>query len=205
MRNQKKSLLLIVTAIFVIFGVIFAVHAQKTTAEQATKTSRSQSISKKQQATKTQKAKKNAEFWQKPSEDKAYPDVAAHPNLSIDVSIKKQRVYLKDGKKVLYTMLASTGSKASGTPTGHFEIQPEHGLKFFNPNSKEGANYWTSFKDHGVYLFHTVPTDEAGNYVVHEAKQLGASANSHGCIRLSVADAKWFYENIKVGTPVYIH
>ncbi|WP_396133693.1 L,D-transpeptidase family protein, partial [Faecalibacillus intestinalis] len=26
----------------------------------------------------------------------------------------------------------------------------------------------------------------------------------HGCVRLSVPDAKWFYENIKEGTKVVI-
>lgn len=150
------------------------------------------------------KAKRAADFWQKPSEKKAYPDIHQYPDLSIDVSLKKQRVYLKQHKKVLYTMLASTGKK-SGTPKGHFKIEPERGQHFFNPKSKEGANYWVSFKDHGVYLFHTVPTNEAGKYNVAEAKQLGASANSHGCIRLSVADAKWFFEHIQEGTPVYIH
>ena len=46
--------------------------------------------------------------------------------------------------------------------------------------------------------------DANGNYVVSEAEQLGKSSNSHGCVRLSVADAKWFYENIKTGTKVVV-
>src|SRR5699024_11470649 len=75
---------------------------------------------------------------------------------------------------------------------------------FYNAQSGEGANYWVSFKDHGIYLFHTVPVDANGNYVVSEAEQLGKSSNSHGCVRLSVADAKWFYENIKTGTKVVV-
>ncbi|WP_416353956.1 L,D-transpeptidase [Agrilactobacillus fermenti] len=151
-----------------------------------------------------QQSNQLTDYWQQPSEDKPYPNVAHYANLSVDVSIHKQRVYLKAGKQTLYTMLASTG-KDGGTPTGTFKIEAERGQKFYNSESKEGANYWVSFKDHGIYLFHTVPTNQAGTYDLTQAKQLGKQANSHGCIRLSVADAKWFFENIPENTPVHIY
>ena len=101
-----------------------------------------------------------------------------------------------DGKNVLYTMYASTGSKDSPTPTGTFHIQKERGDFFYNAASKEGAKYWVSFKDHGIYLFHTVPTDKNGKFIPKEAQQLGKEAQSHGCVRLSVPDAKWIYKNV---------
>jgi lipoprotein-anchoring transpeptidase ErfK/SrfK len=135
---------------------------------------------------------------------KAYPTLSNYADLNIQVSIKQQRVYLKNNDHVLYTMRASTGKKGSETPRGHFEIQPERGLHFFNAQSGEGANYWVSFKDHGIYLFHSVPVDENNHYIKSEAEQLGKVANSHGCIRLSIADAKWLYENIPTHTPVVI-
>ncbi|KHO11923.1 ykud domain protein [Latilactobacillus curvatus] len=50
-----------------------------------------------------------------------------------------------------------------------------------------------------------MPTDEAGNFIPEEAEQLGKKANSHGCIRLSVADAQWFYTAIPYNTKVVIH
>lgn len=87
-------------------------------------------------------------------------------------------------------MYASTG-KDNSTPKGTFEIQTERGQFFYNSKSGEGAHYWTSFKDHGIYLFHTVPTNRKGHYLKDEAKALGHSANSHGCVRLSVPDAKY--------------
>ena len=64
-----------------------------------------------------------------------------------------------------------------------------------------GANWWVSF--YGDYLFHTVPTDSDGNYIVSEAEKLGRPA-SHGCLRLTVSDAKWIYDNIPDGTTVVI-
>lgn len=99
-------------------------------------------------------------------------------------------------------MVISSG-KANSTPKGEFAIQSERGNSFYNPNLKEGANYWTSFLDHGVYLFHTVPTIVDGSYNIKEAKKLGHPA-SHGCIRMTIPDAKWINVNAPVGMKVII-
>lgn len=150
------------------------------------------------------KAQPVAINWRKPSEDKPYPKITAESGRYLHVSIAKQRVFiLSPQKKVLYTMNASTG-KDNSTPRGVYEIQPEHGDFFFNQESGEGAKYWTSFKDHGIYLFHTVPTDDKGNYIPSEAEKLGKEANSHGCVRLSIPDAKWINHHVPVGTKVVI-
>ncbi|MCT4456213.1 L,D-transpeptidase [Lactiplantibacillus paraplantarum] len=144
--------------------------------------------------------------WHGPSEpNHPYPNVQNYPNLRIDVSVAKQRVYLKAGDKLLYTMLATTGKPgANATPKGDFVIQPERGLHFYNASLNEGANYWVSFKDHGVYLFHSVPVDASDHYIASKAALLGKKSDSHGCVRLSISDAKWMYENIPVNTPVHI-
>lgn len=142
--------------------------------------------------------------WQAPSMRRPYPTIAQHPRLKIKVALAKQRVYLMEDAQPLYTMLASTGRSGADTPTGQFVIEPERGLHFFNAQSQEGANYWVSFSGHGNFLFHSVPVDQQGHYVEKEAQQLGQLPNSHGCVRLTVADAKWLYENIRVNTPVEV-
>lgn len=128
-----------------------------------------------------------------------YPDVSQATDLSISVSLADQRVYIKDGDTTIYTMICSSGMDDS-TPHGTFTVQ-SRGENFFNPNEQMGANWWVSF--YGDYLFHTVPTDSDGNYIVSEAEKLGRPA-SHGCLRLSVSDAKWIYDNIPDGTTVVI-
>ncbi|WP_125547665.1 L,D-transpeptidase [Levilactobacillus lindianensis] len=144
--------------------------------------------------------------WRAPSEDKAYPNLKSYPHAWLDVNTSKQRVYVRSGNKVLYTMYCSTGTgKENATPHGTYYIQAERGKFFYNQNSGEGAKYWVSWKDHGIYLFHSVPTDKNGNYIESEAKQLGKTAASHGCVRLSVADAKWVYTNVPYGMKVVIH
>ena len=141
--------------------------------------------------------------WLKPSQQVDYPDPAAHPGLSLEVSLQDQRVYVRDGSELLYTMYASTGMDDS-TPRGSFRIQSERGDHFYNPGEGMGARYYTSFLNHGVFLFHSVPTDSRGGYIKEEADMLGIRPGSHGCIRLTVPDARWIMQSVPTGTPVLV-
>ena len=142
--------------------------------------------------------------WLKPSQQVDYPDPAAHPGLSLEVSLQDQRVYVRDGSRLLYTMYASTGMDDS-TPRGSFRIQSERGDHFYNPREGMGARYYTSFLNHGVFLFHSVPTDSSGSYIKEEADMLGIRPGSHGCIRLTVSDARWIMQSVPTGTPVLVN
>lgn len=141
--------------------------------------------------------------WLKPSQQVDYPDPAAHPGLSLEVSLRDQRVYVRDGSDLLYTMYASTGVDDS-TPKGSFHIQAERGDHFYNPSEGMGARYYTSFLNHGVFLFHSIPTDSSGSYIKEEADMLGIRSSSHGCIRLTVPDARWIMQSVPTGTPVLV-
>ena len=44
------------------------------------------------------------------------------------------------------------------------------------------------------YLLHGTPYDDS----------IGTAA-THGCVRLRADDVQWLYENVPVGTPVYIY
>lgn len=143
--------------------------------------------------------------WERPTGG-AYPVLKKDESLWIRVSVPQQKVYIMHNNQVLYTMIASSGLDTdpnNSTPEGTFHIQKERGLTFYFPPEKEGAKYWVSWKNHGEFLFHSVPVDNQGDIIVSEAKKLGHKA-SHGCVRLSVPDAKWFYENIPLNTKVVI-
>lgn len=143
----------------------------------------------------------DSQWWRQPSQNKPYPNVKQHPNMWMRVKLSKQRVYIMDGNNVLYTMRCSSG-KNNATPTGTYHIEDVRGEHFYTPSEGEGGNYYVAWKGHD-FLFHSVPVDKNGHYITKEAKKLGHPA-SHGCVRLSVADAKWVYQNVPAGTKVVV-
>lgn len=177
-----------------------AASSETSTSTVSTEPASSQTVATKESTEESQPPKSKLN---EPSEAKPYPQLT--PEDWIDVSVNDQKVYFKRGDDVLYTMNCSTGLPGeSATPLGEFAIEPERGETFRNAGSGEGANYWVSWKDHGVYLFHTVPIDENGNYIESEAEALGVRPASHGCIRLSVPDAKWIFDTVPVGMRVVV-
>lgn len=105
------------------------------------------------------------------------------------------------GNKVVRKMLASGGKSSTPTPVGYFYTQ-DRGASFWSPRFGEGATYWVRLV--GQILIHSVPKDNMWKTKEDEHEKLGLPA-SHGCVRLSEKDAKWFYENIRGRTLVIIH
>ncbi|MDD9148322.1 L,D-transpeptidase [Sporolactobacillus sp. CQH2019] len=143
--------------------------------------------------------------WNAPSGG-TYPVLKKGENIWLDVSIKQQKVYIKTGNRTLYTMIVSTGlgtDPDNATPTGTYYIQAERGQWFYTPQYNEGAKYWVSWKNHGEFLFHSVPMDKNQHVLTADAEKLGQK-DSHGCIHLTVPDAKWVYEHVPFNTKVVI-
>ncbi|MBO8127032.1 MAG: L,D-transpeptidase family protein [Firmicutes bacterium] len=113
---------------------------------------------------------------------------------------RPQLVRVWRGEEVQAAFPASFGKAGSPTPGGVFYIK-DRGREFWSEKYQEGAYYWVRFQ--GNYLFHSVPFDRNKVLKKSEEAKLGSPA-SHGCIRLSVKDAKWFYENVPDGTYVII-
>lgn len=126
---------------------------------------------------------------------------------SVRVDISDQKVYVYREDEVVKAMVCSTGIEEEGkrTPRGEYIIN-ESGKKrgewFYEPKFQQGAKYWVGFIG-GNFLFHSVPMDEDKNIIENEAEKLGSPA-SHGCIRLSIDDAYWFYKTIPSGTKLII-
>jgi lipoprotein-anchoring transpeptidase ErfK/SrfK len=133
------------------------------------------------------------------------------PNVYVDVNLSKQRMYIMNGANVTAEYLISSGQASLPTPVGQFYICN----KIPEPRSTLYNNLWmpdwnalstspNSCAGYVGYGVHALPCfDQACKYV-EDANHLGIPI-SHGCIRLSDANAVWFYQNIPIGTPVNIH
>ncbi|MEY8390060.1 DUF5011 domain-containing protein [Lachnospiraceae bacterium] len=93
-------------------------------------------------------------------------------------------------------------SVGSATPIGTFYTPNK--LRWHVLDGPSYGQYCTRIT--GGFLFHSVWYYVNGNYASQSYVQynkLGTTA-SHGCVRLTVADAKWIYDNCPLGTKVTI-
>ena len=120
----------------------------------------------------------------------------------INVSLENQKTYIYNGKpdnwKLIRTCPCSTGINGEDTPVGSFSTK-EKGDWFFSDKYEQGGKYWTQIT--GDILFHSIPFAKDRITVLDYTLN---KPSSHGCIRLSLADAKWIYTNIPKGSKVII-
>ena len=98
-------------------------------------------------------------------------------------------------------MVCSVGLN-NNTPTGTFKTTDKYKWRLLSGNVY--GQYATRITGH--ILFHSVPyyTQNKSDLESEEYNKLGQAA-SLGCVRLSVQDAKWIYDNCKSGTTVTIY
>ena len=116
------------------------------------------------------------------------------------VDLDRQIVNVFEGTigkyKLIRSMTCATGRNISPTTRGTFTIQ-NRGEWFFK--GKSGAKNWVGFN--GQYLFHSIIMNEDKSVKDYT---LGKRASA-GCIRLSIDDSKWIYDNIPYGTTVWVN
>lgn len=100
-------------------------------------------------------------------------------------------------------MVCSVGRKGTETKKGTFQTQGKYRWKYLM------GDVWGQYSTRiiGGILFHSVYYYEYGNpgtLATRQYNMLGSPA-SHGCIRLTVEDAKWIYDNCSIGTTVVIY
>lgn len=101
---------------------------------------------------------------------------------------------------IVKSFSCSTGASETPTESGYYRARAKYRWRFMNGVY---GQYCTSISTR--YLFHSVPykKKDVSTMKGEEYDKLGGPA-SHGCIRLCVADCKWLYDNIPLGTEVQI-
>lgn len=144
------------------------------------------------------------EYYKKLNEDTINQfDITSNTNYLVFVNIAEQKTYVYEGSKndwtLAKTFTCSTGIEGKETPVGVFTVQ-NRAPWFFSPKYGQGGKYYVQFM--GNYLFHSIPFDSDRTTVSDPT--LGVPS-SHGCIRLSVEDSKWLYDNVKNGSKIIIY
>ena len=102
------------------------------------------------------------------------------------------------------TMKCSTGKDATPTPTGTFQSTTGPGARWhYFKKYQCWAQY--AYYIEGDIMFHSVLYGQKDGPVTQSSvNNLGRKA-SHGCVRLSVEDAKWIYQNCPMNTKVIVY
>lgn len=149
-----------------------------------------------------EKKKKEEEEKKKKQEEEKYNAVNGYNYyIKVNYTANTVTIYTLDsnGKYTIpvKAMVCSTG--ASTPKSGVYKTQNKYRWKLLIGNSQ--GQYSTRIT--GQILFHSVPyeTTSEDSLITRYYDRLGITT-SLGCIRLTVADAKWIYDNCPLGTKV---
>lgn len=140
------------------------------------------------------------------SEDKEYDSIAAsYPYLiKVNKRMNTVTIYAKDSKgnytKPVKAMVCSTGS---ATPIGTFKTPAKYlWATLMGPSyGQYSTRIYKGFLFHSVWYYRN---RDKSSQSYAQYNRLGTTA-SHGCVRLTVADAKWIYDKCPLGTTVTIY
>jgi lipoprotein-anchoring transpeptidase ErfK/SrfK len=121
----------------------------------------------------------------------------------VDVNLSTLTARAMQGSQVVFSVPVNTGKPGWTTPVGSFPImrkvasttmrsQPSWSEQYVQPDVP-WVMYFTKY-GHAIH----------GNYWV-PASWFGTRNTSHGCVGMSVASAKMFYDFTSVGTVISIH
>jgi lipoprotein-anchoring transpeptidase ErfK/SrfK len=105
----------------------------------------------------------------------------------------RQTMYVFEDGDLLRTIPVSTGRPTSTTQTPAWEGKVGYYVGTFTSFGTTQDEGWYLFASDGGILIHGNPYNLVdGQKVYEEMEALGSYPASHGCIRLSPADAEWF-------------
>lgn len=142
--------------------------------------------------------------WIKKNKDNLKGFLYKNTEYKVDVDLIKQKILVYKKDKKIRDIKCSTGilgDSDTETPLGMFYIT-NRGKYFYSNKYNQGGRYYIKF--FANYLIHSIPVDKSGNIIEEEKNKLGFPA-SHGCIRVSVEDAKWLYNKIPNKSLIFIH
>lgn len=110
-----------------------------------------------------------------------------------------QAVVYRNGKKIR-TMPTSLGKPGWETRSGIKVVQEKYLVK--RMTSQAVGETQETYDLQVPYSVRITPTGEFIHGAPWAVSRLGRYNGSHGCTNLNVSDAKWFYENSRMGDPV---
>lgn len=123
------------------------------------------------------------------------------------VVLSEQRAYFYNSRRRLVATIPVSTGLDDTTPVGSFRVFSKSESAFYAPDPAEKMRWMIRFtrgSGGGNIGFHSVPFRIVDGVEVPSPTPLGRAPSSHGCIRVSDADARWIFENMAIGTVVTV-
>lgn len=121
---------------------------------------------------------------------------------SIRVNVATNTVTVYRGQVAVKAFACSCGEREGSTPLGNYQLKDKlRWHELVGPTWGQWCSHIT-----GDILFHSLPYyTKCDNFSLdpHDYNQMGTSA-SHGCVRLTAANAKYIFDNCPIGTQVIL-
>ncbi len=134
---------------------------------------------------------------------KSDPNAVPSGPKEIRVNRAMNCITVYQGGTPIKAIVCSTAADGVSTPKGTFTLLDK--LRWHELNGPSWGQYCSHIT--GDILFHSVPCtryNDNHSLNVSAFNKLGTAASA-GCIRLTVIDAKWIYDNCPIGTKVVIY
>jgi lipoprotein-anchoring transpeptidase ErfK/SrfK len=129
------------------------------------------------------------------------PSLGGGPDERIEVDLTRQLLHLVEGGRRVVTLHVSSGNGATydrldgstsraRTPVGEFRV-----LRRIAGERESSAGLGTLYDP---MYFHN-------GFAIHGSNSVPAWPASHGCIRVSRADARWLFARVPDGMPVHLY
>lgn len=111
----------------------------------------------------------------------------------LTIRLKSQRFEYAEGGQLVHAGEVSSGSREHPTPKGSFRV--------LSKDKDKRSGKYTNYFDDPTPMPYAIQFK--GPYYVHEG-WLPGHADSHGCVRLHYADAKFLFSRIRLGDRVTV-
>lgn len=116
--------------------------------------------------------------------------------------VRVDRINSAKKTDTIKVMKCSVGRKGHATPKGTFKTSDYYDWRLMVDNTY--AQYAVRFNNH--IMFHSVPyLKRSPDSLEWDQYNMLGNPASLGCVRLTVADAKWIYDHCKKGTVVHVY
>ncbi len=122
--------------------------------------------------------------------------------LEVDTGNNVMIAFAQDGS-IARLMRCTTGKSGTRTPHGEYRIGRERKRFGYFDEFDCYAQYWTQVVD-GIFIHSLLYNERDASSLIRSSYRNIGRASSHGCIRLTVPDARWVYQNIAKGTTINI-